>query len=159
MAVVTFTLGIAAVGGIAANTLMLLALIGLMFGGQGSQVSKQRRFRQDSNARLFGLLFVVGAVIGCGFALVAGFADWFFAFPAGVASFVIGSIIAYRTCVKLNEAYFERALQNLEQGDYKGAIEDAMEVARSSEALRSEANTIIAQAQELRRSQPTPAAG
>lgn len=156
MAVVTFTLGLIVIGGLAANALLLFSLVGVALGGQGSHVSKSRRLPQDSDAKLFRLLFVIGAVIGCGFAYLGGFADWVFAFPTGAASFVVGSIIAYRTCVKLNDGYLQRAYENLERGDFRGAIEDAKEVARSSEVLRAEAKSIVAKAEELRREQPLP---
>jgi hypothetical protein len=55
---------------------------------------------------------------------------------------------------KINDIYVNRARQNLKDGLYKEAIEDASEVARSSERLRSEARAIEKLAREMRDDQP-----
>jgi hypothetical protein len=94
-------------------------------------------------------------MIGLIVAAVSGFPKdpLYFALTAGV-SFVAGLVIALPRVTKLNEAYLARAIENLEEGRVREALEDASEVARSSERLRSQANEIIEMAREMRLSQP-----
>lgn len=155
--IVTLTLGFVCIGGFAANALLISCLVGCVLSGQGSHVSKERRLPEDSDAMLFRRLFVIGGGIGLAFAYAGGFREWLYAFPNGIAAFAVGSIISYRLCVQLNDSYLSRAQTNLDLGDFRGAIEDAKEVARSSESLRPLANAIVAQAQEMRMQQPSSA--
>ena len=152
--VVTIVSGHIIIGGIAANLLVIFGLLSVAFGGEGSCVSPARRLPQDSDAKLVGLLFGVGAVCGVLFAYLSGFAvDWTWIAPTGFVSFMLGSFLAFSRVSKLNEQYLSRAQANFDQGRYKQAIEDANEVARSSERLRSAAKKIVAVAREQRCSQ------
>jgi hypothetical protein len=145
----------AVVGGIAANTLVIFSLVSVAMGGQGSHVSRDRRLPSDSDSQLFAILFAVGSLCGLIVAFLAGFSrdPLYLAATAGVA-FVAGLLFALPRVSKLNEAYLDRAAHNLEEGHLKDAIEDASEVARSSERLRARANEIIEMARELRSQQP-----
>jgi hypothetical protein len=146
------------VGGIAANLLVIFSLVSVAAGGEGSRISPDRRLPNDSDAQLFCLLFCIGAACGIAVATAFGFSAELLqlAATAGV-SFVAGLITALPRVSKLNEAYLERAVQNLEEGRAKEALEDASEVARSSERLRGKANQIIDMAREMRASQPIEA--
>jgi hypothetical protein len=143
------------VGGIAANVLVILSLASVAMGNQGSHISRERRLPGDSDIEVFTLLFAAGAVIGLAVAVATGFTrDPMYLAVSGGISFVAGLVIALPRVTKLNEAYLARALENLEEGRAKEALEDASEVARSSERLRARANEIIAMAREMRMSQP-----
>ena len=143
------------VGGIAANLLLIMSLASIAMGGEGSQISRERRLPQDSDSQVFVILFVAGAVCGLVAAFVSGFsADPLFLVPTGAVAFLVGLFIAFPRVKKLNEAYLQRAAQNVDAGNYREALEDAREVARSSERLRARANEIIEYCQEMRRSQP-----
>lgn len=146
------------VGGIAANLLVIFSLVSVAMGGDGSRISPERRLPSDSDAQMFGLLFCIGAACGIAVATALGFSaePLQLAATAGV-SFVAGLITALPRVSKLNEAYLERAAQNLEEGRAKEALEDASEVARSSERLRGRANQIMEMAREMRASQPIEA--
>jgi hypothetical protein len=143
------------VGGIAANVLVIFSLLSAAMGGEGSLISRNRRLPSDSDAQLFAILFAVGSVCGLIVAFIAGFsADLPYLAATGGAAFVAGLMFALPRVAKLNEAYLQRAAENLEEGRYKEAFEDASEVARSSERLRSRANKIIEMAREMRNRQP-----
>jgi hypothetical protein len=143
------------VGGIAANVLVIFSLLSVAMGGEGSQISRNRRLPSDSDAQLFAILFAVGSISGLIVAFVAGFAADlpYLAATVGVA-FVLGLMVTLPRVAKLNEAYLQRAAENLDEGHYKEAFEDASEVARSSERLRARANEIIKIAREMRNRQP-----
>jgi hypothetical protein len=143
------------IGGVAANALVIFSLISVAMGGEGSHITRERRLPGDSDGELFGLLFAAGGVIGLIVAAVSGFPKdpLYLALTAGVG-FVAGLVIALPRVTKLNEAYLARAIENLEEGRAKEALEDASEVARSSERLRGEANQIIEMAREMRLGQP-----
>jgi hypothetical protein len=146
------------VGGIAANLLVIFSLVSVAAGGEGSRISPERRLPNDSDAQLFVLLFCIGSACGIAVATAFGFAAELMPLAAtGGVSFVVGMLVALPRVSKLNEAYLERAVHNLEEGRAKEALEDASEVARSSERLRSRANEIIEMAQEMRASQPIEA--
>jgi hypothetical protein len=66
----------------------------------------------------------------------------------------VGLVVALPRVSKLNESYLSRAATNLEAGNFKEALEDASEVARSSERLRERANQIVEAAREMRNRQP-----
>jgi hypothetical protein len=132
------------VGGLAANLLVIWALISVAIGGEGSRVSPARRLPSDSDGQLFAILFCVGAVCGLVVAMVA----------SAALGFVAGLVVALPRVAKLNENYLTRAESNLQLGDFKGALEDASEVARSSERLRERANQIVEAAREMRNRQP-----
>jgi hypothetical protein len=142
-------------GGIAANTLVIFSLLSVAMGGQGSHISRDRRLPSDSDSQLFAILFALGSLCGLIVAFVVGFSPdpLYLAATAGVA-FVLGLIVALPRVSKLNEQYLDRAANNLEEGHFKEAIEDASEVARSSERLRARANEIISMAREMRNQQP-----
>jgi hypothetical protein len=143
------------VGGIAANVLVILSLASVAMGGQGSHVSRDRRLPGDSDSEVFTLLFAAGAVIGLIVAVATGFTKApLYLLVSGGISFVAGLVIVLPRVTRLNEAYLARAAENLEEGLVKEALEDANEVARSSERLRSRANQIIEMAREMRMSQP-----
>jgi len=118
-------------------------------------VSRERRPPNDSDAKLFGILFAVGAICGLLVAVGAGFpADPIYLVASGGLAFVAGLVVALPRVAKLNESYLNRAASNLELGNYKEAIEDASEVARSSERLRERANEIVETTREMRNRQP-----
>lgn len=143
------------VGGLAANLLVIWSLANVALGGEGSKVSRERRLPSDSDSQLFGILFAVGAVCGLLVAAGTGFpADPFYLAASGGLAFVAGLVVALPLVAKLNESYLNRAASNLELGNYKEAIEDASEVARSSERLRERANEIVETAREMRNQQP-----
>jgi hypothetical protein len=143
------------VGGIAANALVIFSLVNVAVGGEGSKISPQRRLPNDSDAQLFGTLFAVGAVCGLVLALLTGFPeDRFYLLGSAGVGFIAGVLIAWPRVTQLNEAYLIRAEQNLEEGQYKEALEDASEVARSSERLRERANQIVEAARAMRNRQP-----
>jgi hypothetical protein len=143
------------VGGLAANLLVIWALISVAIGGEGSRVSPARRLPSDSDGQLFAILFCVGAVCGLVVAMVTGFPeDRFYLVASAALGFVAGLVVALPRVAKLNENYLTRAESNLQLGDFKGALEDASEVARSSERLRERANQIVEAAREMRNRQP-----
>jgi hypothetical protein len=143
------------VGGVAANVLVILSLLSVAMGGEGSHISRERKLPGDSDSQLFCLLFAAGAVIGLIVATAIGFAkDPMYLGITGGVAFVAGLLLSLPRVTKLNEAYLARAIENLEEGLYKEALEDASEVARSSERLRGQANQIIEAAREMRLSQP-----
>lgn len=142
-------------GGVAANTLVIFSLVNVAMGAEGSRISRERRLPSDSDALLFGMLFAVGAVCGLVLAFLTGFpADRFYLLGSAGVGFVAGLLIALPKVAKLNEAYLSRAQSNLDEGHFKEALEDASEVARSSERLRARANRIVEAARELRNRQP-----
>jgi hypothetical protein len=145
----------AIIGGLAANLLLIFSIVNVAIGGQGSHVSPKRRLPSDSDAKFFVILFAAGAACGLIVATATQFSpDPIFLAASGGAAFVAGLLVALPRVARLNEAYLKRAAENLEQGRYKEALEDAREVARSSERLRPQANQIIDVAQESRRQQP-----
>ncbi len=141
--------GMAAISGMAASILVVVGVVGVFLGMQGSLIRKERRLPQDSDARLFFRLFGVGAIVGLAGALL-GDGEWEFAFPTGIASFVIGAVYGARFCARLNNEYLTRAYDCMDQKDFTAAIEDAKEVARSSKTLRQEANELILDATRQR---------
>lgn len=143
------------IGGVAANLLVLFSLVNVASGGEGSKVSRERRLPQDSDGKLFGFLFAVGGVCGLAVAMLSGFsADWLYLGASAGVAFVVGMIVALPWVAKLNEQYLTRAASELEEGRFKEALEDASEVARSSERLRDRANQIVEAAKAMRNRQP-----
>lgn len=143
------------IGGVAANLLVLWSLVNVAAGGEGSCVSRERRLPQDSDQKLFGFLFAVGGICGLGVAVLSGFSfDWLYLGATAAAAFVIGMVVALPWVAKLNEQYLNRAATELDSGNFKEALEDASEVARSSERLRDRANQIIEAARAMRNRQP-----
>jgi hypothetical protein len=139
------------VGGLAANLLVIFSLLSVAMGGEGSCISRERRLPKDSDGKLFAILFAVGAVCGMAVSYFVGFStDVLYLALTGGAAFVAGLLVAFPHVAKLNEAYLARAASNLEEGHIKEALEDAREVARSSERLRAQANQIIEMAREMR---------
>lgn len=143
-------------GGLAANALLIFGLVQVFLGAEeGSQVSQDRRLPIDSDLKVFGMLFGMGAIIGWVVYNVSGCAavyDW--VVPTLVVAGVAGAAVSFTICSKLNDEYISRAELNLAEGNYKEAIEDAREVMRSSEALRNRAKQISQQAHALRNEQP-----
>jgi hypothetical protein len=143
------------VGGVAANLLVIWSLVNVAAGGEGSRVSRERRLPQDSDQKLFGFLFAVGGICGLAVAVLSGFStDWLFLAASAGLAFVVGMVVALPWVAKLNEQYLHRAASELELGNFKEALEDASEVARSSERLRDRANQIVEAAKGLRNRQP-----
>ncbi|MDZ4779851.1 MAG: hypothetical protein SGJ19_06340 [Planctomycetia bacterium] len=143
------------VGGIAANLLVIWSLANVAIGGEGSHISRDRRLPSDSDGQLFGMLFAVGGLCGLGVAVITGFPqDPLYLGATAAVAFVVGLVVTLPRVAKLNESYLSRAATNLEEGNYKEALEDASEVARSSERLRERANQIVEAAREMRNRQP-----
>jgi hypothetical protein len=143
------------VGGIAANLLVIWSLANVAMGGEGSQISRNRRLPNDSDGQLFGMLFAVGGLCGLLVAVGTGFPqDPLYLGATAAVAFVVGLVVALPRVAKLNESYLSRAAANLEEGNFKEALEDASEVARSSERLRERANQIVEAAREMRNRQP-----
>lgn len=147
---ICFYASMAVVGGFAANALLIQALLGIAFGEQDSCIRKERRLPIDSDLKLFSIGFAVGASIGIAIAASIGVIAWEFVAVAGVVAFIAGSAVAMGFCVKLNGQYLARAYENFHSGNFREAIEDASEVARSSERLRSEAEFLIADVIQMR---------
>ncbi len=91
----------------------------------------------------------IGGLVTTTTAILGGI-PWELVIPVAFGCFVLGVIFGLRRATRLNDAYLSRAMQCLERGQYKEAIEDAQEVARSSERLRSSANRVLNAARELR---------
>lgn len=141
--------------GLAACWLVALCKMGELTGNAEniSQLPPERKLPHDSDMMVAGVLFAIGAVIGVvvAFVLQANGADpqayWPVSLAPGVA---IGLFIPWPFVRLLGRQYLERAITNMEQGNYKEALQDAKEVERISESLKPEARAIIEEAQELR---------
>ena len=96
LSIVTVITAFAIAGGLAANALVVMSLVGFAVGGQGSHVSMSRRLPEDSDINLLRQLFIVGAVIGCMFAGISRFADGFFVAPTVIARFAVGLVVAFK---------------------------------------------------------------
>lgn len=133
------------VGGLAANFFLVFSLFTVLTGAsEGSQISDSRKLSIDSDAKVFGILFGVGAFIGLFFGSSGQFAlTPEFMFLPAMGSFLVGTAISYFICNKLNNDYMARAERNFAEGNFREAIEDAREVARSSETMRRRANEIV----------------
>lgn len=143
------------VGGIAANVLLIMGLVNVAVGGEGSKIRKDRRLAIDSDAKVFGIFFLVGAFVGCGVAVSTGLTtEWALLVITAIVGFFSTTVVGLVLTSKINDVYIRRARQNLKDGLYTEAIEDAAEVARSSQRLRYEARAIKKLARELRDSEP-----
>lgn len=141
-------------GGCAANVILIMGLINVAMGSEGSKVSRERRLPIDSDAGIFVIFFVVGAICGTGVAVMTGLThDWSLLIVTGFVSFFATLFIGLMLTSKINDSYVRRARQNLKDGLYEEAIEDASEVARSSDRLGSEARAIEKLAREMREDQ------
>lgn len=134
--------------GLVANFFMIQGFASVAMGADGSQVRKKRRLPIDSDAKIFGILFAIGGVIG----LFCGTSQQFplteaLAIPV-MLSFVAGFAFSYWVTNKLNNEYMARAERNFAEGNYRDAMEDAREVARSSETMRRRASDLANQASD-----------
>lgn len=140
------------VAGIAAIALPLLALMS----GQGSEIRPERRLPSDSEGRAMLILFCVGACCGIPAAFVLEFSlAPLHLIPVVFIGFVSGLIAGLPMVTSHNNAYLARAMENLNAGRFRDALEDAKEVSRSSERLRSQAERIICIAREKSMNEPT----
>ena len=140
-----------AICGLAANVFVIMGLVSVATGSaEGSQVSKSRRLPIDSDAKVFGILFAIGAFLGITF----GTSTQFTLQAEGIVlpalfSFLIGLGGAWWITHHLNNEYMARAERNLSEGHYREAMEDALEVARSSETMRNRAKRLASEAKQL----------
>ncbi|MCO6044466.1 ZIP family metal transporter [Aeoliella sp. ICT_H6.2] len=107
----------------------------------------------DSDAKVAGALFAMGAVIGVAIALVLhsnggdAASYWPLSLAAGA---VLGVVVPWPLVRRLGKDYLDRARLNLEQGRFKEAMQDAAEVERISEVYKSEAIEIKEYARQQR---------
>ena len=139
------------VAGIGAIALPLFALMS----GQGSEIRPERRLPGDSESRALLVLFCVGAFCGLPAAFILNFSlAPAYLIPVVFVGFVAGLVVGLPMVTSHNNAYLARAMENLEAGRFRDALEDAREVSRSSERLRSQAERIIRMAREKSMNEP-----
>lgn len=145
----------ALISGVSACWLLILCKAGELTGSPEnvSQIPKERKLPLDSDALVGGVLFAVGATIGIGVSVALFLNDLdaanYWLAPLGVAA-VVGLLGPWPLVRKLGKDYLERARLNLEQGDFKAAMQDAAEVERISEVYKAEAREIREYASEQR---------
>ena len=140
-------------GAIASTILTAFFLIVAVITCNGSRVSKARKLPDDSDIRLLVQLVGIGALIGGLSATMFGGAGGGANLLTCLISFKAGILFALYRVSSLNNAYLKRARCCLDAGDYRGGIEDASEVARSSERLRKIAMEIKLECEKGVRSQ------
>ena len=111
--------------------------------GAKSLISEDRKPAVDSDARLFVRIVAIGLIVGCVILFLFGIKDSGVAIIAGFISVFVGNAYMLYYVRNLNVFYLRRARDLFDQGDINGAIQDAQEVSRSSEALRPEAEAIL----------------
>ena len=139
---------------IAANGILIFSFISQWLGGQESQISQRRKPAMDSDLRVCVHLSVVGFCVATGAFWLAGLQDSGIAIPAGLVSFFVGQTYGIVYTRKLNLFYLHRARRLFDDGDTRGAEEDAREVVRSSPALRAEAKSILRAVEAIRQQMP-----
>lgn len=148
-----FTHALAA--GLASTWLVALSKAGEFVGNEKnvSQLPPERKLPHDSDAMVAGALFVIGAVVGLIIACALHFnqADVASYWPLSlIAGAVIGVVVPWPLVRRLGREYLERAQLNLEQGNYKEAMQDAAEVERISEVYKAQAREIKEYARQQR---------
>jgi hypothetical protein len=135
------------VGGASATWLLVVCKVGELIGNQTceSRISAGRRVQYDSDALVGGGLAAVGSVVGLGvaFTLLNGGGDVAAYWPLSLlAGGLIGLVVPLPLVRYFARQYLARAASNLEQGNFKEAIEDAREAARLAKSMTPEAAQI-----------------
>ncbi|MEM7314606.1 MAG: hypothetical protein AAF497_15780 [Planctomycetota bacterium] len=138
----------------AANGILICSFLSQWLGGQPSQISRRRKPPMDSDLRVCLHLAVIGAGVAAGAMWLAGVQDSEIMIPASVVSFFLGQSYGMVYTRKLNLFYLHRARRLFDEGDTRGAAEDAREVARSSTALRPDAKSILRAVEAMRSQVP-----
>lgn len=141
-------------GAIAATALPAFSTLVALVTGPSSCISKDRKLSTDSDLRLLLHLVAIGATVGGLDAIVFGGGGQGIDILMCLVSFLAGLFYTLYRLNQLNSGYLKRARKCLTAGEYKNAIEDANEVARSSERLRGLAIKIRTEAERHRSRQP-----
>ena len=113
-----------------------MALLFALLSGGSSEIRRERRLPEISDSRLFAIQAVIGAAWGLLIAALLGFQiEPVGCFLVAIATFLRGVFYGFNVVTSLNNRYLSRAVECFEQGLYREAIDDAKEVARSSERL------------------------
>jgi hypothetical protein len=134
-------------GGAAATWLLVVCRIGEFAGSYTceSRIDVRRRVPYDSDAIVGGGLASIGAVVGLAIAISmlsgGGNAAAYWPLSAGAGA-LVGLIVPLPIVRYFAKQYLRRAALNLQQGNYKEAIEDARECARIAKSMTPEAAQI-----------------
>jgi hypothetical protein len=134
-------------GGVAATWLLVVCKIGEFVGNDAceSRIDVRRRVPCDSDAIVGGGLAAIGAVVGLVIAIsmLTGGGNAAAYWPlSAAAGGLVGLVVPLPIVRYFAKQYLRRAALNLEQGNYKEAIEDARECARIAKSMTPEAGRI-----------------